>query len=90
MFDLGFLCKLGLGNVDFPLSLPIEVNFSLRKENEGVRAEGGVKWKVWVEPISLATFKVQIQILGNSKHIDVYTQKGRKRHFEHNGGGLVS
>ena len=23
-----------------------------------------------------------------SKHIEVYTQKGRKRHFELNGGGL--
>ena len=26
----------------------------------------------------------------NSKSIDVYTQKGRKRHFELNGGGLES
>ena len=26
----------------------------------------------------------------NSKHIEVYTQKGRKRHFELNGGGLES
>ena len=25
-----------------------------------------------------------------SKHIDAYTQKGRKRHFERNGGGLES
>ena len=26
----------------------------------------------------------------NSKHIEVYTQKGRKHHFELNGGGLES
>ena len=30
------------------------------------------------------------QILPNSKSIEVYTQKGRKRHFEVNGGGLES
>ena len=42
VFDLGFLCKLGLGNIDFPLSLPIKIDFSLRKRNEGEWAEGGV------------------------------------------------
>ena len=30
------------------------------------------------------------QISLSSKHIDVYTQKDRKRHFELNGSGLES
>ena len=30
------------------------------------------------------------RILPNSKSIEVYTQKGRKQHFELNGGGLES
>ena len=41
---------------------------------------------------SLAQTQSQAQhpIFRRSKHIDVYSQKGRKRRFEHNGGGLVS
>ena len=31
-----------------------------------------------------------IKILLNSKHIDVYTQKSRKRHFGLDGSGLKS
>ena len=30
------------------------------------------------------------RIFQYSKHIDAYTQKGRKRHFERNGGDLES
>ena len=31
-----------------------------------------------------------VEFLTSSKHIEVYTQKDRKRHFELNGGGLES
>ena len=42
---------------------------------------------VWLSQMGLITSKARTKILGNSKTIEVYTQKGRKRHFEHNGGG---
>ena len=32
----------------------------------------------------------KVEILASSKYIDIYTQKGRKRHFKLNGSGLES
>ena len=44
----------------------------------------------WVQKLQEGFNQTQYKtcrIIPNSKSIEVYTQKGRKRHFEHNGGG---
>ena len=88
-FDLDFLSKLGLRNFAFPFFFPIFILcFSLRKEKRRM------SWFEWpwvllmkqVSQPSSTQCQAQDPNFRRSKYIDVYTQKGRERHFEHNGG----